>query len=363
MTNGRTVRVAVLWEHLAGYAQAALRAVASMAKTEVLVVQRSREANAIFARSLGESCELIDLSDPTVGDSVDLAGRIRAFEPDVTLITANSDPRYQAVANENRRRGRLTLWGSDVPSRSWWRDSGAMMRGRLGSLRSYDAAFVPGALGTTYARRVGFPHDRIFEGLYTCDTELYRPIGIARHAPEAAQGWPCAFIFVGQFIPRKGLDTLVAAYQQYRVTATDPWELWCVGAGPLRDRLLGQRGVRVKEFAPPAECARLMSQAGALILPSRIDHWGVVIHEAACAGLPVIASQTSYASADLVEEGRSGYTFRAGDIERLARLMTACADETHARMLGKRSLALSYRFDPAIFAARLRDEIPRTLIH
>lgn len=353
-------RVAVLWEHLAGYTQAALRAVIARRGTEVVVVQRSRECNATFARALDGAREVIDLSE-SGGDSVDLVDRIRDFDPEVTLVTNSADPRYQAVAQANRREGRVTVWGSDVPSRSWWRDSRAIVRGRLGALRSYDAAFVPGAAGSTYARRVGFSRGRIFQGLYTCDAELYRPVGIARHTSKATQAWPRVFLFVGQFIPRKGLDTLLAAYQKYRVSTTDPWALWCVGAGPLRDQLRGQRGVEVMDFAPPDECARLMSRSGALILPSRIDHWGVVIHEAACAGLPVIVSQTSYAAADLVEEGSSGYTFHAGDVEHLARLMTTCADEAHARALGAQSLALSYRFDPSIFAARLCDDIPRAL--
>ena len=104
-----------------------------------------------------------------------------------------------------------------------------------------------------------------------------------------------------------------------------------------------------------------MRRAGTLILPSRIDPWGVVIHEAACAGLPVIASRTSYAALDLVEEERSGYTFEAGDVAHLARLMTACADATWARALGARSLALSYRCDPAIFAKTLCEDIPERL--
>jgi glycosyltransferase involved in cell wall biosynthesis len=353
------VRVAVLWEYLAGYIQAALRGLTALDNTEVLVVQRSREPNAEYALELGGACEVIDLTEAH-GD-VDLVARVRAFAPDVTLITTNKDPRYDAVARDNHRRGKISVWGSEIPPRSFWRDSYGMIRGRLGALRYYDAALVAGAVSHAYARRVGFSENRIFEGLLTCDAGLFRPIGIARHQAPPEAPWPRVFLFVGQFIPRKGLDVLLDAYRRYRAATPDPWDLWCAGAGPLRELLEGQPGVRVLDFVPPAECARLMGQAGAFVLPSRIDHWGIVIHEAACAGLPVIASRTSYASADLVEEGRNGHTFSSSDVEGLARLLVACADAPRARIMGERSLALSHRFDPGVFARLLTEDIPRML--
>ena len=352
-------RVAVLWEYLAGYIQAALRAIVAREGTELLVIQRSRETNASYALELGAGCEVFDLTSSHT--SQDVIARIRAFAPDVTLVTTNKDPRYHAVAADNRRQGRLTVWGSEVPPRALWRDSYGMLRGRMGALRDYDAALVAGVTSHEYARRIGFTEDRIFEGLLTCDASLFRAVGIARHAPSALSDWPRVFLFVGQFIPRKGLDVLLEAYRRYRQRAEAPWELWYVGAGPLRERLVGQQGVRVLDFVAPAECAQLMGQAGAFVLPSRIDHWGVVIHEAACAGLPVIASRTSYASVDLVQEGANGFTFPAHDVERLARLLTACADVTRAREMGAHSLGTSYRFDPAIFAHMLTEHIPQML--
>ena len=350
------IRVAVLWEYLAGYIQAALRGLAAREGTEVLVVQRSREENAKYDRDLA-SCAVIDLAQAESGAS--LVDRINAFAPDVTLITTNKDDRYHAVARENHRQGRITVWGSEIPPRDLWRDSYGMVRGRLGALRDYDAALVAGAVSHNYARRIGFAEQRIFEGLLTCDTALFRPIGIARHAPQAAGPWPRVFLFVGQFIPRKGLDVLLEAYRRYRAATADPWDLWCAGDGPLRETLAGQPGVQVLGFVPPAECARLMGQAGAFVLPSRIDHWGVVIHEAACAGLPILASRTSYASADLVQDGVNGHTFAFDDVDGLARLLALCSDEPRARAMGERSLAVSSRFDPTVFARLLTDEIPR----
>lgn len=353
----RARRVAILWEHLSGYAQAAVRAVAELPDTRVLVVQRSREPHAAFALSLPETADIVDLSRSDV--PTDLVARVREFNPDVALITTNDDLRYHAVASDQRQLGRVVVWASDIPPRAFWRDGVAMVRGRTGALAAFDAALVPGVAGRAYARRVGFADARIFEGLYTCDAVLFRPVGQARHQSATDAPWPPVFLFVGQFIPRKGVDTLLDAYRRYRAASSQPWELWCVGAGPLRDSLTGQAGLRVFDFADPASCAAMMGEAGALVLPSRLDHWGVVIHEAACAGLPVIASRESHASADLVEDGRSGFLFSAGDVDRLAALLAEAASHgSRLRAMGARSLALSERFDPTRFAQTLTVRIP-----
>ena len=73
----------------------------------------------------------------------------------------------------------------------------------------------PMAMGKSYTRKLGFPYWAIFDGLYACDTELFRPIGLGRHTETARSDWPRVFLFVGQYIHRKGFDILLEAYQTY----------------------------------------------------------------------------------------------------------------------------------------------------
>jgi len=355
----RVSRIAVLWMHLTGYAQAALDAVLQAGRTEVLVIERLEEDNAKFPPFLRERCEVIRLSrDSGPADWLD---RLKAFAPDVAIVAATKDARYRLAARLLHADGALVVWASDLPGQGFWRDLYATMRGHTGFLRGYDAALVSGQKAAEYARRIGFPRNRVFTGLYTCDTRLFRAVGLERHASGASHEWPRRFLFVGQFIARKGIDILVEAYRQYRKGTSDPWELWCAGAGPHGALLDGVEGVRVMGFVPPHECAALMGRAGALVLPSRIDHWGVVIHEATCAGLPVIASRNCFAAVDLVEDGINGFIFPSGDAPRLAHLLADCASHGRARAMGQESLRLSYRADPDLFAATVLDHIPAAL--
>lgn len=350
-------RISVLWENVTGYVQAALRALLEETGVELFIVQRSAQANAEFDMAFDERTTFIRLHEQSV-ESRSWLEDLLSFESELALITGTPDSRYREAARRIRQQGGISVWANDRVLRSPPRDTYQWILGRLLRMwRDYDAAFVPGHEAARYAHHIGFPKGAVFQGLYTCDTTLFRPIGVRRHA-ESKSDWPSIFLFVGQLIERKGIDILVKAYETYRRRVKSPWELWCVGTGPLRSVLKGQPGVQLLGFLPPEECATTMAKAGVLILPSRWDHWGVVIHEATCAGLPVLASRGCAATVELVQDGYNGFTFPANDEQYLAHLLTLCSDKDVARSMGANSLQLSYRFDPPLFARALLEHIP-----
>ena len=48
------------------------------------------------------------------------------------------------------------------------------------------------------------------------------------------------------------------------------------------------------------------------------ETWGLVVNEAMACGLPAVVSVSAGCSADLVEEGKTGFTFPMGDVTSLA---------------------------------------------
>ena len=80
-------------------------------------------------------------------------------------------------------------------------------------------------------------------------------------------------------------------------------------------------------FQPPEELPRFFSQADVFVLPSRYDGWGVVVNQAAAAGLPVICSDHVGAGYDLVESGRNGMVFPIGDEAALEQAMRHFVEE------------------------------------
>ena len=125
-------------------------------------------------------------------------------------------------------------------------------------------------------------------------------------------------IFAGRLSAEKGIDTLLEAWKRL----ARPFPLKIVGDGPLADRVkqaaaasplieyLGRR--------PLPELLDLIGEASFLIMPSVwYETFGRTIIEAYAKGTPVIASRLG-AMEELVEEGRTGALFDAGDAADLA---------------------------------------------
>jgi glycosyltransferase involved in cell wall biosynthesis len=357
---GRGRRVLILWSHVPHYLAACIRVLLADYRAQVLlVVQRTDEQSNHAPLQAFAGFQYVALCDAGDSSPPALLGRVRDFRPDVVVAGCSRWGVLTRLAKAAGMSGARVLWATDHYWCGSWRDYANAFCCRLGlAHRFWDGVWVPGSLGRVYARKLGFEDHRIFEGLYTCDTELFRRVGTERFEAGPARSWPRVFLFIGQYVQRKNLATLLHAYSLYRGSVSQPWELWCAGRGPFQELLRDQEGVRDCGYRDASGCAELMSRAGALILPSWVDHWGVVIHEAACAGLPILASRTCAAAVHLVRDGYNGFTFAPRDAPTLCRLMQLLSDERQAARMGQNSLRMSYQFDPSLWAQTLLLHMP-----
>jgi glycosyltransferase involved in cell wall biosynthesis len=65
------------------------------------------------------------------------------------------------------------------------------------------------------------------------------------------------------------------------------------------------------------ELPKLFGACDIFALPSRNEPWGLIINEAMCAALPIVASREIGSVADLLQEGINGHAFDARDVEGL----------------------------------------------
>jgi glycosyltransferase involved in cell wall biosynthesis len=85
------------------------------------------------------------------------------------------------------------------------------------------------------------------------------------------------------------------------------------------------------------------------VLPSRSEPWGMVLNEAAAAGLPLVATEESGAAHDLVDG--NGYRVAAGDVDALRDALSSLAADSELRArMGARSRELAKRFTPEAWA-------------
>lgn len=233
------------------------------------------------------------------------------------------------------------------------------------------SAFVGGSAHRDYLVSLGMPAARIRLGYDVVDNDHFRH-GADRargnaEAERAVLGLPKEyFLTVSRFVTEKNLLGLIEAYGRYRDLAGErAWQLVIVGSGPLRPAMgqaISARGldghVRLVGFQQYHDLPAYYGLAGAFVLPSTMEPWGLVVNEAMAAGLPVIVSERCGCADDLVEAGRNGYRFDPLDSGGLARLLAqVAAGDCDRDGLRRESQAIIAAWTPKRFASGLREAV------
>ncbi|WP_299968878.1 glycosyltransferase family 4 protein [uncultured Roseobacter sp.] len=172
-------------------------------------------------------------------------------------------------------------------------------------------------------------------------------ITIARpgiHPPVARQGPPAdppEILCVGQLVPRKGQDVLLAALAQL---VDLPWHARLVGGTAdtaYAERLRAQVGalglgarVSFTGAVPPEALAAHYAQASLFALPTHYEGYGMVFAEALSYGLPIVTCRAG-AVPDTVPED-AGHLVPPGDADAFAAALRAVlSDAGHAAALAK----------------------------
>lgn len=135
------------------------------------------------------------------------------------------------------------------------------------------------------------------------------------------------YVFVGALRPAKNVGMLLSAYLENPVL--HDWPLTIVGSGPLKEALEMQvssspstANVRFVGELSREGVADAMRRAGALVLPSMREGYGVVAAEALACGTPVVASHVG-GLPEMLADPRAGILIGPGDAEQLAQALRA----------------------------------------
>lgn len=212
--------------------------------------------------------------------------------PRLFVHTGWSYLHFVSLADEVRWRGGKVIGMFDNSWKANLRQWLGAAYFRMFLRRKYVEAWVPGKSGCQLARRIGFSPRNIREGLYGAKPEVF-------HSDVAINDRPKQILFVGRLIDRKGILELIQAFVELREQNPD-WRLIVIGEGPHSEAVLGQRGVELKPFSQPDVIVSEMNRSRVLALPSREEHWGLVVHEACLCGCSLLLTKAVGAGADLV---------------------------------------------------------------
>lgn len=344
------MRIAVLFSRLSGYMSACLKRLQEDHGARLLVIRWPPAAEAPFdARQFEWIDEQYDRSTLSVQEMRTIVER---FDPTAVFMSGWFDSGYLEVARALRKRGVPVIAGTDAQWKGSLRQQAARWVAPWYLHRAIDVLWVAGERQRQLAARLGYRGERCWTGVYACDWHRFAqvPNGEIKRS---------GFLFVGRYVPAKGLDVLVEAYKQYRAQVADPWPLHCAGSGDQQKLLQGVDGIVDRGFIQPDALPGLMAEAAAFVLPSRKEPWGVVVQEAAAAGLPIICSDVSGAAVHLVQDHFNGYLFESGNAAHLARCMVRIsrASDEAWKMMSCHSRTLSRQYTPQRWAATFVERI------
>ena len=190
----------------------------------------------------------------------------------------------------------------------------ALALSRLFLLNRFSDVWVPGKPQETYVKKLGFKAKNIYKGFYSCDTQKFNQVYLEQHSTKK-RDFPKRFIYVGRYYQFKGLPELWQAFSELCSEQTHNWELWCLGTGAIQP--FKHPKIKHFGFVQPKDLTPILKNCGVFVLPSRFEPWGVVVHEMAAAGFPLLLSNAVGAKEAFLEENVNGFTFPENDIEAL----------------------------------------------
>ncbi len=146
-------------------------------------------------------------------------------------------------------------------------------------------------------------------------------------------------LYVGRLSTEKQLDTIKAVLERAPGT-----RLALVGDGPARESLkkhfAGTKTVFMG-YLKGEPLSQAYASADIFVFASALESFGLVVVEAMAAGLPVVASRVGGVP-DVVEVGRTGYTFDVGDVDAMVEGVRKIAvSRAHIREMGEAARAFA----------------------
>lgn len=325
------MKITILWSSLAGYSVAFFKELALSQHCEIQLIYFGQKPDAPYIDFDLSFCKASINRSETF--DVNIQNEVNKFSPTCILMSSWNFSDYMKIAKFQRKSGTYVVSTID---HQWY----GTLKQKIGALSApiylkprIDCFLVAGDRQAYFASKLGY--EKILYGLYAAAVEDFK------NTRPLCERNP-SFLFVGRLAPEKGVENLINGYRMYRDSCASPWDLEIAGTGE-KHRLLGDTpGVKSHGFVQPSNLPDLMQNTRALILPSLWESWGVVIHEAAAAGLAIIASQRCGAVPAFVRDGVNGFIIQPNPLairDAMLKISNYSSDKLESFSLASRTLA------------------------
>jgi glycosyltransferase involved in cell wall biosynthesis len=350
----KKLRLLFLYSELADYFIACLKKLADMYEVEVHVIHWPINKEAPFAFNYPTN---IQFYQKDRFSKEELSEKIRSLAPDFIYCSGWMDNDY--LLDAKKYSGQIpVVIGLDTKWEGSIRQYGATILSRLTIRNIFSHCWVPGTQQKKYALKLGFKEDEIMMGYYSADVDFFSKLA-QRTSEIKNKKYPHRFIYVGRYYDFKGITDLWEAFIQWQKETNSDWELWCLGMGdipPVQHPKIKHFG-----FVQPMDLEPYTGQAGVFVMPSRFEPWGVVLHEFAAAGFPLICSDKVGAAEAFLRHGENGYIYPSENVNALkgAIAKAATLSDEKLKEMGNISRQLAAKITPQIWTQTLMSVVQK----
>lgn len=338
-------KVMFLYMELAGYMVECINHLVKHHHTQVKIIAYPVNLEAPFQFKFEDGVDVLSRWEL---DQNQITEHIQTFSPDLIYVSGWADKTYVNCIKPLQTK---TVIGFD----NQWFGNPKQQLLALGAKwflpKWFNYAFVPGQPQVTFAKKLGFKPHQIKEGVYCCDYPLFHEYGESGMVHRKSK-WPKKLLWVGRYIEAKGAKAMWEAFIQANEENGEEWELHCAGTGELWDERIEHPSIIHHGFIQPSELKTLTLDSGAFILPSPFEPWGVVVHEFAAAGLPLLLSDQVGAASKFLQNEVNGWNIdlkKEGHMKsRISELMQS--SEEKLRKMGEESRKKAATLTPKIWS-------------
>lgn len=277
--------------------------------------------------------------DHYISFPVGVGKTLSKLAPDVVVAMEYSPAILQAMRWCRKKKVRYISWTDGTINSE--KNIGKLQR----MSRKYIFKHADAFIASSHASRenqlaYGADKDKCHISMLTVDVEKY--------IIDSKTEYNDTLLYVGSLIERKGVDLLIEALAK----SNSRPKLVIVGNGQEKDKLIKlatKLGVldriEFKGFLEGEALRNCYADAGAFILPTREDCFGLVLIEAMCAKLPIIVSKYSDGAAETVTDGVNGFIVDPYDVKEMAKAIDKVFEKTEKMVkMGQESFSRVDRF-------------------
>ncbi len=265
--------------------------------------------------------------------------------PDLIICSGWTDRSYLKVIRTWKNKAKTVLC-MDNKWLGTLKQKIACFGARLYLPRIFDYIWVPYHQHAKFAKRTGFAENRIKLGFYTASVSKFQRYYTANKLSKENE-FPKVLVCVARYIPQKNLKMLWDAFTELDKEHDLSWQLWNLGQGDGFDRRVEHPKIKHHGFVQPKDIPAIIEKSGVFVLPSLSEPWGVVVHEFAAAGFPMLVSSHVGSHEAFVETGANGFVFDPTNKKDLKEQLISIfnCEPLELQNMGEKSTELANRFN------------------